>query len=129
MLRALFLQTVSTICRISFTGVPILWMADARTGKESVHGTVASSLTMEGSMKIVLVNGRSFDMNVDAADIWSVYKLVRDGKLEAVFKDTRPPFINVRLIDADCTFGDLILSDFRDTDPPETLPTGEDPKG
>ena len=68
-------------------------------------------------MKIVLLNGASFEIDISPVDFYSVYKLVRDGKLEAVLTDTAP-VANVRRIDAERTFGDLIKNGYHDTERP-----------
>lgn len=68
-------------------------------------------------MKIVLLNGAAFEVDIEPVDFWAVYKLVRDGKLEAVLTDSKP-IANVRKVDADATFGDLIQEGYRDTQPP-----------
>ena len=75
-------------------------------------------------MRVVLLSGEVLNVNCDPTDLWSVFRMVRDGELEAFIKH-HDRTINARKVDPDKTFGDLIAEGFRATEPPPTLPTGE----
>lgn len=75
-------------------------------------------------MKIILLTGESLEVDCDPADLWTVYKLMREGKLKVY------EMLVGHGIDAK-TFEDIILDNYResmvphDTLPPTTARTGE----
>lgn len=67
-------------------------------------------------MRVVMLSGATFDVPISPEDMWVVYSLVRNGNLEAVVVNGQP-IGNVRKIDPERTFGDLIARSVEDTAP------------
>lgn len=71
-------------------------------------------------MKVVLLNGRVFDCDVAPDELWVVFNLVKGNAIEAVVRRRNSnECFNMRIVDADKTFGDLIRQGYKDTLPPD----------
>lgn len=66
-------------------------------------------------MQIVLLNGSTLEANISPEHLWVVYNLVKERKIEAsiALKGTVAT-LNVRRINPELTFGDLIKEGYQD---------------